>query len=100
MFCCASPERILNLHRQNTEIATVMTSEQMARQQKSKTMKKTNFSMHDMTATPKITERSRAKEAKARRKENEEWQRVESSRKYCKAGSQKSRSRHYRKNRG
>lgn len=63
-------------------------------------MKKTNSSTQNMTATQKIAERRRAKEAKARRKENEEWQRVESSRKYCKAGSQKSRSRHYRKNRG
>lgn len=48
-------------------------------------MKKTNSSKQNMTATQKIAERRRAKEAKARRKVNEEWQRIESSPKYCKA---------------
>lgn len=68
-------------------IATVMTSEQMARQQKSKAMKKTNSSTQNMTAIQKIAERSRAKEAKARRKVNEDWQRIESTGKYRKAAA-------------
>lgn len=38
-----------------------------------------------MTATQKNSERRRAKEAKARRKVNEDWQRVESTGKYRKA---------------
>lgn len=62
-----------------------MTSEQMARQQKSKAMKKTNSSTQNMTAIQKIAERSRAKEVKARRKVNEDWQRIESTGKYRKA---------------
>ena len=73
------------MHRQNTEIATVMTSEQMARQQKSKTMKNTNSSLQNMTATKKISGRSRAKEAQARRKLNEDWQKIEFTGKYRKA---------------
>lgn len=73
------------MHRQNAEIATVMTSEQMARQHKSKAMKKTNSSTQNMTATQKIAERRRAKEARARRKVNEDWQRIESTGKYRKA---------------
>lgn len=85
MFCCVPLKSALILHRQNTEIATVMTSEQMARQQKSETMKKTNSSMQNMTATQKIAEHRRAKEAKTRRKVNENWQRIELSSKYCKA---------------
>ena len=48
-------------------------------------MKKTNSSKKDMTATQKIAERRRAKEARARRKVNEDWQRVESTGKYRKA---------------
>ena len=48
-------------------------------------MKKVNSSKKDMTATQKIAERYRAKEAKARRKVNEDWQRVESTGKYRKA---------------
>ena len=73
------------MHRQNAEIATVMTSEQMARQQKSKAMKKTNSCTQNMTVTQKIAERRRAKEAKVRRKANEDWQRIESTGKYRKA---------------
>lgn len=38
-----------------------------------------------MTATQKIAERRRAKEARARRKVNEDWQRIESTGKYRKA---------------
>ena len=38
-----------------------------------------------MTATQKIAERSRANEAKVRRKVNEDWQRIESTGKYRKA---------------
>lgn len=49
------------------------------------TMKKTNSSKKDMTATHKIAERRRDKEARARRKINEDWQRVESTGKYRKA---------------
>ena len=45
-------------------------------------MKKTNSSMQNMTTTKKIAECSRAKEAKARRKVNEDWKRVESTGKY------------------
>lgn len=41
--------------------------------------------MQNMTATKKISGRSRAKEAKARRKLNEDWQRIESTGKYRKA---------------
>ena len=52
---------------------------------KSKTMKNANSSKHDMTATQKIAERRRAKEARARRKVNEDWQKVESTGKYRKA---------------
>ena len=52
---------------------------------KSTAMKKTNSSGHDMIATQKIAERRRAKEAKARRKVNEDWQRIESTGKYRKA---------------
>lgn len=52
---------------------------------KSKIMKKTNSSTQNMTTTQKIAERRRAKEAKARRKVNEDWQRVESTGKYRKA---------------
>ena len=48
-------------------------------------MKKANSCKQDMTATQKIAERRRAKEAKARRKVNEDWQRVESTGKYRKA---------------
>lgn len=48
-------------------------------------MKKTNSSTQNMTATQKIAERRRAKEAKARRKLNEDWQRIESTGKYRKA---------------
>ena len=48
-------------------------------------MKKANSSKQDMTATQKNSERRRAKEAKARRKVNEDWQRVESTGKYRKA---------------
>lgn len=52
---------------------------------KSKTMKKTNSSTQNMTTTQKTAERRQAKEAKARRKVNEDWQRIESSSKYRKA---------------
>lgn len=52
-------------------------------------MKKTNPSKQDMTATQKIAERRRTKEAKAHRKVNEEWQRIESSHKYCKAAAKR-----------
>lgn len=38
-----------------------------------------------MTTTQKTAERRQAKEAKARRKVNEDWQRIESSSKYRKA---------------
>lgn len=48
-------------------------------------MKNANSSKQDMTATQKIAERRRAKEAKARRKVNEDWQKVESTGKYRKA---------------
>lgn len=48
-------------------------------------MKKTNSSTQNMTATQKIAERRRAKEAKAHRKLNEDWQRIESTGKYRKA---------------
>lgn len=48
-------------------------------------MKKTNSSTQNMTATQKIAERSRANEAKVRRKVNEDWQRIESTGKYRKA---------------
>lgn len=48
-------------------------------------MKKSNSSNQDMTATQKIAERRRVKEAKARRKVNEDWQRMESTGKYRKA---------------
>lgn len=48
-------------------------------------MKKTNSSKQNMTATQNMAERRRVKEAKARRKVNEDWQRVESTDKYCKA---------------
>lgn len=50
-------------------------------------MKKTNSSIQDMTTTQKRAERRRAKEAKARRKVNENWQRVESTGKYIKAAT-------------
>ena len=50
-------------------------------------MKKTNSGKQNMTATQEISERRRAKEAKARRKVNEEWQRIESSGKYYKAAT-------------
>lgn len=50
-------------------------------------MKKTNSSTKNMSATQKIAERSRAKEAKARRKVNEDWQRIESTSKYRKAAA-------------
>lgn len=59
----------------------------MARQQKSKAMKKTNSSTKNMSATQKIAERRHAKEAKARRKVNEDWQRIESTGKYHKAAT-------------
>lgn len=52
---------------------------------KSQTMKKTNSSTKNISATQKIAERRRAKEAKARRKVNEDWQKIESTGKYCKA---------------
>lgn len=52
---------------------------------KSTTMKKVNSSKQNMTATQRIAERRRAKEARARRKVNEDWQRVESTGKYRKA---------------
>lgn len=58
-------------------------------EQKTSTMKKINSSKQDMTATQKIAERRRVKEAKARRKVNEDWQRIESSCKYCKAAARK-----------
>ena len=48
-------------------------------------MKKANPHNQDMTTTQKITERRRSKEAKARRKVNEDWHRVESTGKYHKA---------------
>ena len=48
-------------------------------------MKKANSNNQDLTATQKIAERRRAKEAKARRKVNEDWRKVESTGKYCKA---------------
>lgn len=47
-------------------------------------MKKSGFSKQSMTATQKIAERRRVKEAKARRKANEDWQRMESTGKYRK----------------
>ena len=51
----------------------------------SKTMKKANSSKQYMTVTQKIAERRRVKKAKARRKVNEDWQRVESTCKYREA---------------
>ena len=48
-------------------------------------MKKADFSKQSMTATQKIAELRRVKEAKARRKVNEDWQRMESTGKYRKA---------------
>ena len=48
-------------------------------------MKKANSNKQNMTATQRIAERRRAKEAKARRKVNEDWQMVESTGKYRKA---------------
>lgn len=48
-------------------------------------MKKTNSSKKGMAAAQKIAERRRAKEAKARRKLNENWQRIELTGKYRKA---------------
>lgn len=48
-------------------------------------MKKTNSSAKNISATQKIAERRRAKEVKARRKLNEDWQRIESTGKYRKA---------------
>lgn len=52
---------------------------------KLKIMKKVNPGKKNMTKNQKIAERRKAKEAKARRKVNEEWQRVESTGKYRKA---------------
>ena len=52
---------------------------------KSTAMKETNSSKQAQTATHKIAECRRAKEAKVRRKVNEDWQRVESTGKYHKA---------------
>ena len=52
---------------------------------KSKTMKTANSRKQGTTITRKIAERSRAKEAKARRKVNDDWQRIESTGKYRKA---------------
>lgn len=54
---------------------------------KSRTMKKSNFGKQNMTTAQKTAERRRIKEAKARRKVNEDWQWVESSYKYCKAAA-------------
>ena len=48
-------------------------------------MKKANSSKQSMTTTQKIEERHQTKEAKARRKVNEDWQRMESTGKYRKA---------------
>lgn len=48
-------------------------------------MKKAISRKQDMTPTQKIKERRRAKEANARRKVNEDWQRMESTGKYRKA---------------
>lgn len=54
---------------------------------KSTTMKKTNSNKKEMTATLKIAECRRVKEARARRKVNEDWQRIESTCKYRKAAA-------------
>lgn len=48
-------------------------------------MKKTNSNKMNTTTPRNKTERRRAKEAKARRKVNEYWQRIESTGKYRKA---------------
>lgn len=48
-------------------------------------MKKAHSNNQDLTATQKISERRRAKGAKAHRKVNKYWQKVESTGKYCKA---------------
>lgn len=56
-------------------------------ERKSKTMKKVNSTKQNMTATQKIAERRRNKEAKARRKVNEDWKRIESSGRYRKAAA-------------
>lgn len=53
--------------------------------EKTKTMKNANSSKQSMTTTQKIEERHQTKEAKARRKVNEDWQRMESTGKYRKA---------------
>lgn len=50
-------------------------------------MKKINTSTKNMTTSQKELARRKAKEAKARRKINEDWQRVESTCKYLKAAT-------------
>lgn len=52
-------------------------------------MKKTNSNNQSMTATQQIAERRKAKEAKARRKVNEDWRKVESTSIYRKAATRK-----------
>lgn len=51
-------------------------------------MKNTNSNKLNMTTTLNKTERRRAKEAKARRRVNENWKRIEFTNKYLKATAQ------------